>query len=184
MSKKRKLARNLFMLVLLILIAGSLSTGSLTSLAAHKRSERTAHYGPSTIIKSQKIKGGMLYLCKYDKWFSLNTVRRGFLGLWYAGGGVHGAENDFKTPIDYTWMTTKTSGDYKIALLYGVVNAPSIKSVKLVMILNGQEEAFEQKEFYDDMFFFTWDKDPLNVNLVSLTGMDENSNIVFIIEKP
>lgn len=179
MIKKRKLIRNTLILVLLLLIAASFSTASFTPLSAHKRSERTANYGPSTIIKSQKIKGGMLYLCKYDKWFSLNTVKRGFLGLWYAGNQVHGGENDIKNAINYSWGISSIKDNYRLGKFYGIVNDPNIKSVKLVLNMKDEMKTFEQNELYDNMFLFTWDGDLVNFQAAKITGLDKDSNIIF-----
>lgn len=179
MTKGQKLIRNLFILLLLILIADHITGASLTPLSAHKRSERTANYGPSTIIKSQKVKDGMFYLCKYDKWYSLNTVRRGFLGLWFAGDSVSGKENDLTKPLDYSYTTTSLENNHMLGRYYGIVNNPNIKSIKFEIILNGELKTFEQKELYDNMFLFVWDEVVKDCKPVSLIGLDKDSNIVF-----
>lgn len=179
MIKKQKLIRNTLILVLLLLISTSFLGASFTPLSAHKRSERTANYGPSTIIKSQKIKGGMLYLCKYDKWFSLNTVKRGFLGLWYAGDQVHGSENDIKNAINYSWGISSIKDNYRLGKFYGIVNDPNIKSVKLALDVNDEMKIFEQKELYDSMFLFTLEGDVVNFQAAKITGLDKDSNIIF-----
>jgi hypothetical protein len=178
MKKKKKLIRNLIILFLLVIIAASFSTASITSLAAHKRSERTANYGPSIIIKSQSIKGGRVYLCKYDKWFSLNTVKRSSIGLWYAGDQVHGMENDTKVPIVYSWGVS-TMGQYRQARFFGIVNNPDIKSVKLDLKLNGELKTLEQKELYDSMFLFIWEEGETGFQAVKITGLDKNSGVIY-----
>lgn len=179
MTKKQKLIRNLFILILLVLFVVNLSTASFTPLSAHKRSERTANYGPSTIIKFQRIKGGMLYLCKYDKWYSLNTVRRGILGLWFPGDQVHGKENDIKNPMNYSWGFSGTSNNYMISKFFGIVNDPNIKSVKLTVSIAGEEKTFEQKELYDNMFLFIWEGKEVYFDVGRLMGLDKDSNIIF-----
>jgi hypothetical protein len=178
MNKKRKLIRNLFILLLMVIIVASFSAASLTPLSAHKRSERTGNYGPSIVVKSQSIKGGRLYLCKYDKWFSLNTVKRGFLGLWYAGDQVHGMENDTKLPISYSWGMN-TIGKYRQAKFFGIVNNPDIKSIKLEVKINGQLKILEQKELYDNIFMFTWEDGEKLFEFVKITGLDKNSDVIY-----
>lgn len=179
MKKKWKIIRSLFILSLLLLVINNFIGASLTPLSAHKRSERTANYGPSTIIRTKKINGGMLYLCKYDKWFSLSTVKRGFLGLWYAGDMVLGDENNLQKAINFSLGTRDTWGNYRLGIFYGIINEPSVKTVKFEIILNGKLKTFEQSELYDNMFLFTWDEDTTTYRPINVIGLDKDSKVVF-----
>lgn len=178
MTKRQKLIRNLIILILLILFIGNISSASLTPLSAHKKSERSANYGPSTIIKSQSIKGGILYLCKYDKWYSLNAVKRGFLWLWYPANPLM-KENNINDSIDFTWSYSNITGNLDVGRFFGIVNDPNIKSVRLDIKLNGKMKTFEQNELYDNMFLFIWEEELISSGAIKLTGFDKNSKIIY-----
>lgn len=182
-TKGQKLIRSLFILMLLLLLFGHYSTASLTPLTAHKRSERSINYGPSTIIKSQRIKGGMLYLCKYDKWYSLDTVKRRFLWLWYPEDMNLGKENNINNPIEYSWGEISISSNYKLGKFYGIVNDPNINTVRLELNVNGKMEIFEQKELNNNMFLFTWDGGITSYD-GKIMGLDKNSNIIYEKQLP
>jgi hypothetical protein len=180
MIKKKKLIRNIILLSVIILIIASFSYASLTPLQAHRRSERTANYGPSVIIKSQSMKGQMFYLCKYDKWYSLDTVKRGFLGLWYAGDQVLGKENDAKEALDYAWSGNSSDKNHMIYKFYGEINDKKIKAVTLELEYNGQTKSLEQKKLYDNMFMFIWEEDnSYKYIMKAIKGYDNNSNLIF-----
>lgn len=181
MTKGQKLIINLIILILLLLLFGHYSTASLTPLTAHKRSERSINYGPSTIIKSQRVKGGMLYLCKYDKWYSLDAVKRGFLWLWYPGDMSLGKENNINNPIEYSWEASSISNNCILGKFYGIVNDPNIKTVRLELNVNGKMEIFEQKELDNNMFLFTWEGGITSYD-GKIMGFDKNSNTIY--EKP
>lgn len=180
MNKRKDLKRNLFILLMLFLFLGSFSNTSLTPLAAHKKSERTANYGPSTIAKVQRIKGGMLYLCKYDKWYSLSAVVKDFFWLWHPGDQVLGTENNLKNPINYNLGYSTRTSNHTVGQFYGIVNDSNIKSVKLELNLSGQMKIFEQEELYDNMFLFIWENNiQMKYMSAKIIGYDKDSNIIY-----
>jgi hypothetical protein len=181
MNTKRKLIMNLSILAFLLLITPTLLDASLTPLSAFRRSEKASNYGPSTIVKVQKLDRGMLYLCNYDKWYSANVVIKGSSGLfWYPFTGVYGVENDLNDPINYVW----DSDDYfLIKRSFGIVNDPKIKSVRLVIMMEGETKNIDQ-ELYDNMFLFVWEKELAGYREVRIMGLDKNSNIVYEKELP
>lgn len=180
MTKRQKIIRNLIILILLFLVISSITGASLTPLMAHRRSERSGHYGPSRIIASQRINGIVLYLCKYDKWYSLDTIRRGFLWLWYPGDHYFRKKPDINTPIDFDFGYTSTTDNNNLGRFYGIVNDPDIKSVKLeVKLTNGQMKTFEQRKLYDNMFLFILDQGTIGYKSVKITGFDRGSNIIY-----
>jgi hypothetical protein len=179
MTKKQKLIRNLLILILLFFWVNAHIGASFTPLGAHRRSERSANYGPSMVVKTQKVKGGMLLLCKYDRWFSLNTVNKGPLWLWYAGNQVHGQENDIKEQIKVSYGNEVTDHNVEYWQFYGIVNNPAIKSVRLEIKVTGEPKIFEQKELYDNMFLFVWDEDVKNFETMKIMGLDKDSKVVY-----
>jgi len=74
MSRIKKVIRNLIILVLLFILYMMWAGLYLTPLLANEHSERSAHYGPSEVIHIENFDGGKYILCKYDRWFSCNTV--------------------------------------------------------------------------------------------------------------
>lgn len=180
MIKKRKLARNLIFLTMLIFVYIILTGASLTPLAAHRRLERSENYGPSNIVKTQKIEGCVLYLCKYDKWFSLDTVKRGSLLLWY-GNNIFVAEENTE-PINFTASRSFVYSYYAVQNVYGIVNDPNIKSVKLEIkhLHDPIFKTLEQNELYDNnMFWFVLDKSLSNYMLLKLTGLDKDGKVIY-----
>lgn len=177
MTERQKVIRNLIILILLFLVIGSLSSGSFTPLSAHRKSEKSRNYGPSTIVKSQKFKGGMLYLCKYDKWYTLEVVRREFLWLWHPRD-IGCRENNITNPIDFDFGYTSTTGNNNMGRFYGIVNDPNIKSARLDIKMDGQIKTIEQKELYDNMFLFIWDN-TTSFESIKFTGFASNSNIIY-----
>ncbi|HOJ08996.1 MAG TPA: hypothetical protein PK733_00175 [Clostridiales bacterium] len=182
MSKKHKLIRNTGILLTLLFIHFMFSSASLTALSAHKKSEKTANYGPSKVIQTQNFKYGKLFLCKYDKWFSCNTVKKGCLGMWYPGNQVHGKENDVSRSIDYYWHGSTYRDDYMLWMLYGVVNDNRIISVKMEAELHGEKKILEYPQLYDNMFLFTWNSKETDYKIKRLIGFDKNLNAIYEVE--
>lgn len=179
MIKMKKLIRNIIILSVLILLINIDTPFSFTPLAAHKRSEKSANYGPSVIIKTQSLNGKKLYLCKYDKWFSLDTVQREFLGLWFPGDGPYGIEADTTKAIDY-YYRTDGSNNHRTYEFFGKVNDKKIKSVSLEIELNGNPKKLELNKLYEDLFMFVFEEDnKLKCEMKVITGYDSSSNILF-----
>lgn len=148
MNRKKKLARNI--VILLILFAITFSRGIyLTPMAAHKASERSIHYGPSKVVHIEDFEGGKLFLGKYDKWFSCNTINRTMLLFWRFGNQVTGGEIDITKPLNFSYSSSHDTFKF-----YGIINDKNIDKVE-VHLKDGS--IYSQREFYDDMFLFTWD---------------------------
>jgi len=180
MTKMQILIRNLAILALFGTVFFMLSNASPTALHAHQKSERTANYGPSTIVTVKDFELGKLFLCKYDKWFSCNTViKRCFGLLWYPGNQVYGKLNNTSLPIDYYWQGSRYKKDYMLWMVYGIVNDKSITSVKLEVELNGQTLTLDQPQLYDDMFLFTWNSMKTDYKLKKIIGLDDDSKVIY-----
>ena len=76
MSRKKKILRNLIILVILFFIFLKSTGLYLSPISAHKSSERSIHYGPSEIVHIEDFSRGKYILCKYNGWVSCNTVEK------------------------------------------------------------------------------------------------------------
>jgi hypothetical protein len=180
MTKTQKLIKNLSILVLLGILFFMFNTASPTALIAHQKSEKSANYGPSTIIAEKDFEFGKLFLCKYDKWFSCNTVIKRFGGLvWYPGNQVYGNINDTSLPINYFWHGSRYRKDYMLWMVYGVVNDKNITSIKLEVELDGQTISLKHPQLYNDMFLFTWNSYETDYKPLRLIGLNSNSEIIY-----
>lgn len=178
MTKKAKLIRNLFVLLVLILIIKTFSFGSFTALSAFKKGERAANYGPSRIVKTIELDGKVLYLSKYDKWYSLSTVRKGFLGLWYPDYGFHGVLYNEDAPIELIRSTSESS-NHVSGIFHGIVNDPNIKSVKCTIKIDDRIKELEQKELYENLILLTVDEAGTNFEIVNIVGLDKDSKVIY-----
>lgn len=125
MNRKKKVARNIVILIILSILTFTRSL-YLTPLAAHEASERSMHYGPSEVIHIEDFDGGKYILSKYDKWISCNTAKRTMLFFWTFGDQVTGIEVDKDKPLNFIWNI-----NYVTIKVYGIINDKSINRVEL-----------------------------------------------------
>lgn len=172
MSRRKKIVRNIMVLVVLFIIFLKSKGLHLTPLSAHENSERSGHYGPSEVVHIEDFNKGKYILCKYDKWISCNTVNRSLFFFWRIGNQVHGIENDRTKALNFTWGMS--SGFYK---LYGIINDDRIKKVEVIL---DNDRILTQTEFHEDMFLFTWNlMDDSYLEFKTIKGYDSEDNLVF-----
>lgn len=168
MSRKKKLARNIVILIVLSILTFTRGI-YLTPIAAHRASERSIHYGPSKVIHIEDFDGGKYILCKYDKWISCNSVNRSLFFFWTFGNQVTGIEVDMEKPLDFTWSSSDVRSKF-----YGIINDNNIDKVELNL---EDGTTFSQTEFYnDDMFLFTWEGE---AGISGIKAYDSQGNILF-----
>jgi len=144
----------------------------LTPLLANEHSERSAHYGPSEVIHIENFDGGKYILCKYDRWFSCNTVNRRLLFFWGSESQPTVFENDKTQKIAYTWYMTNQ--EYKA---FGIINDDNI--CKIVITLE-DGSIFTQTDLYDNLFLFTWKSNGNSKSFHSISGYDIDNNVIFL----
>ena len=172
MSRKKKVVRNIVILLILSIITFTIGL-YLTPIAAHEASERSMHYGPSKVVHIEDFDGGKYLLSKYDKWISCNTVKRTMFFFWTFGGNVTGVENDKNKPLDYLWRMDAEYG----TKLYGIINDDSINKVELHL---KDGNVLSQTDFYDgDMFLFTWDSDFTQMWVNRIKAYDALGNLIY-----
>ncbi len=172
MSRTKKTIRNILIIIILSFFIMSWLGLSLTAIAAHEKSERGIHYGPSEIIHIENYKNNKFILGKYDKWVSCNTVKRVLLFFWAAGDQPVGFENDKEKALCYTWYFSRP-----IFRAYGIINDKNIKKIE-VTLTNGT--VLTQTEFYDDLFLLVYDTEEEGDSYFDLIrGYDAENNIVF-----
>lgn len=178
MTKKAKLIRNIFILVVLFLIIKTFFFGSFTALSAFKKAEKASNYGPSKIVKTLELDGEVLYLTKYNEWCSLSSVRRGFLGLWYPRKGFYGELYNDEVPI---YFSTKYSGNDSNALitLHGIVNDSNIKSVKSTLKVDDRIIELEEKNLEENIFLLSFQGECSNHEVLTLIGLDKDSKVIY-----
>lgn len=168
MSRSKRILRNLVILLGLCFLFVSQTALYLTPLSAYEHSERSLHYGPSTIVHAEDFDGGKYILAKYDKWFSCNSVRRS-LGLFWRSGNVSlGAENDKTQAVAFSG--SESSED---SVAYGIINDDRVKTIE-VTLDDGQ--ILTQTKFYDSMFLIPWTGGKY---LKKLIGYDVADQIIF-----
>lgn len=144
----------------------------LRPLAAHQRSERSAHYGPSEVVHVRDIPGAKLLLCRYDQWISCNTVNRTLFFFWTFGSGVSGYKYDSEVPLDFTWAVS--NGIYR---LFGIVSDRNITAVE-VTLANGT--LLPRSELHDGLFLYTWKTNDENGWYAKIIrGYDADGNLVY-----
>ncbi len=178
MSRRNKVLRNLLILAVLIPLAVSRSGLYLSPLSAHRSSERSIHYGPSTVVHVQDFDQGRYYLCKYDKWISCDTIRRAFLFFWRFGNQVTGVENDPEKPVCWTWDSRDTH-----CKAYGILHDNQVKKIELTL---DDGSVLTQSDFYDDMFLLTWadekrkgERNPHGRQVRDIKGYDSGGLVVY-----
>lgn len=172
MIRLKKTLRNIMIIMVLFFILLRSVGLYLTPMGAHRASEKSIHYGPSTVIHIEDFPGGKHILGKYDKWVSANTVKKSHLLFWRFGSQVTGIENDLNKGINLTYELSEE--DY---LYYGIINDGRIEKIELLLD-NG--EVLTQTKFHENMFVFTGsgpnDKFPY---IEAVKGYDLERNLIF-----
>lgn len=172
MNRKRKIVRNLVILAGLLLLLNYIGVLYFSPTAAHEASERTIHYGPSTVVHTEEFDEGKYFLCKYDKWISCNTVNRYLIFYWQIGSQATGFENDKSEIIDF--IGSMRGGNSKI---YGSINDNRVQKIQIAMF---DGTILEETEFYDGLFLITWD-DSLPEDILGhyIKAYDENGQLLY-----
>lgn len=170
-SRVKKLIRNIILISICVTFLFFRSGLYLSPIAAHKSSERSIHYGPSTIIKIVDFSKGKYLLCKYDKWVSCNTVLRKGL-FWRFGSGVFGFENNINEPVSFTWGISGMD-----LRLYGAINDKSIQRIEIVFS-NGDK--YYINEFYEGLFLLSLEniKDD-SISCKKVVGYNANHEVIY-----
>lgn len=168
MNRKKKVVRNIIILLFLFLLRFVSYNLYLSPIAAHEASEKSIHYGPSEVVYIEDFDGGKFILGKYDKWISLNTVNKSMFMFWTFGSPVNGIEVDKTKPLDYTWAYSRPMFKY-----FGIINDDNISKIE-VTTDNGT--VLSQTEFYDDMFLLTLEAE---TRFDSIKAYDSQGNILF-----
>ncbi|WP_223701211.1 hypothetical protein [Sutcliffiella deserti] len=149
---------------------------TLSPLAAHEKSERTFHYGPSEVEEEIDLEKVRVYLGHYKGWFSANTVIRHNMLFWAPGSQVGGQEIEEDEDISYSWSGSSITKDTYLTMFYGIVSNPEIKEVILEMH-NEEPLTYPLKDH--QMFIFHWYEEDFRQDWVSLQGMDADGKVVY-----
>ncbi|MHB8127376.1 MAG: hypothetical protein ACYDEX_00055 [Mobilitalea sp.] len=172
MSRRKKVIRNLILLIILFFIFFNQFGLYFTPMSAHENSERGIHYGPSEVVHIEDFKEGKYLLCKYDNYVSCNTVNKSFIFFWRIGNQPIGFENNKTKPLNFTWNSSFSN--WKV---YGIVNDARIKRVEIVL---NDGNTFTQSEFYDDLFLFIWDTDDnFSKGYKIIKGYDADNTVIY-----
>jgi hypothetical protein len=178
MNRLKITARNIIIIIILFLLFLNRAGLYLTPTSAHEHSERSIHYGPSTVVHVEDFDKGKYFLGKYDKWISCNTINRSLYFFWSFGNQASGVENDLTKDIFY-----RMSGSSEYLVLYGIRNNKNIERVEIVL---GNERVYTITDFYEDMFLFSWKtsgNEEYYPDLRTIRGYDSNDNLVFEDER-
>ena len=176
-NKKKKLFKNLIIIVFILSVAYIFSGFRPTSQSAHKRLEKVHSYGPSKVVNTMVEKNKVYYLCQYDKWFSMDIVERKFYGVWGENHFGEPKDNDKKKPIitNYTWG----GNNGKITwVIWGVINNEEIKKLKLELHSKGEVKVIEKENIEDDMFLFTWEDQERDYK-INIKALDETGEVLY-----
>ena len=156
--------------------------GSFSALEAHQKSEKSYHYGPSEILEVIDIPKGKIFLCKYDKWFSADTIIKGII-KWYPGSGVGGYPIQESQGISSIWSGSRISEDYFLYKGYGYVSNPDITTVTLEVEWikeDGTENKVLEYKLKDHRgFIFYWNDNETKYKPKTLRGLGVNGNILY-----
>ncbi|HHV63915.1 MAG TPA: hypothetical protein GXX46_02380 [Peptococcaceae bacterium] len=149
MSKKKRIAVNLLIFALLLMVFMTVEGAALTPEGALKKQERTRNYGhsePIALIEQGKHK---FFLCKFRDHYSCPAVKRGFLGFWYESqaGCAWGDENKKEKAVNCS-LTGERNKEEKLDTLYiyGIINDDRITSLDIeIFIENSQGERIIKK---------------------------------------
>lgn len=167
MNRKKKLLRNILILSVLFLVIYSKAI-YLDPVAAHQASERSLHYGPSTVVHVEDFPGGKYILGKYDRWISFSIITKSNRFFWHIGDSVIGLEIDYDKPLFYASQFSQPN-----ARAFGILNDPNIDKVE-VHLRDGT--VLTQQEFYEDMFLITWESE---FEFWRIVAYDGSGNVIF-----
>lgn len=172
MSRKKKLLRNILIIIIISLLVYSSRSIYLSPMAAHLAAERSFHYGPSDIIHVEDFSGGKYFLGKYDRWISCSTIEKTWGPFWRYSGQTTGIELEADKPLTYTWSFSWGYPNYW-SEVYGVLHDQNIVKVE-VHLMNGT--ILTQDEFYEDMFLLYWDG---QIEFDQIIAYDSFDTIIF-----
>lgn len=149
MSKKKRIAVNLLIFALLLMVFMTVEGAAWTAEGALKKQERTRNYGPSEPIALIEQGEHKFFLSKFRDYYSCPAVKRGFLGLWYESkaGNAWGDENNKEKAVNCS-LTGERNKEEKLDTLYiyGIINDDRITSLAIeILIENSQGERIIKK---------------------------------------
>ncbi|WDV47612.1 hypothetical protein PV797_07985 [Clostridiaceae bacterium M8S5] len=166
-KQTKKLIINTSILAIIILMLYLRSGLYISPIKAHEDSERGLHYGPSKIVHSRDFKDGKYYLCKYDKWISVDEILKSKLFFWRAGSPSFGLENKKDKSVVFSWSRHDSR-----RIVYGAINDARIKKIE-VHLTDGT--TLTETKFYDNLFLINWEA----VNMKKIIARDSSDNIIY-----
>jgi hypothetical protein len=177
MTRSKKIMRNIIILLGLWILFMMMGGVYFDPMQAHEQSERSVHYGPSTVVGIVEHNGDKHMLCRYDNMVSCDTVKRFCYFFWEHGRSPIGFENDGSKSLKYTW--SYANHEYKV---YGVINDNRISKVKVIAY---KGKVYSQMKFYDGIFAIFWNGDgDYNQGLQKITAYDDDGKVLFSEELP
>lgn len=167
MIRLKKIIINIILISVCLYIFLNLTGLSLSPISAYEKSERKNHYGPSEIIHIEKSMNNRYILGRYDKWVSLNTIKRDFFFFWIGTDPI-GFENTKSKAIEYNWNMNDNA-----LKIYGIINDERIKKIEVIL---DNSMTTTITEFYEDLFFFVADT---NQYSHTIRGYDINDELIF-----
>ena len=186
MTRSKKTIINILIILLLFPLLMYVNGLYFSPLVALHASERDLHYGPSQIVHSFDLDGKRYFLGTYDNYITFSPIKRSLKFFWAYGGGF-GLEN----PMDVPFFANYRRDDDNW-LVYGAVNDPKIKEIKLEVVSSLETPAFPPssisiEDFYEGLFYSSWkmedsqDWDYFDIR-ISLKAFDSDGLIVDEIE--
>lgn len=163
-------------LIILCFNYSYLGYGSFTAIGAHNESEKTLHYGPSSVAKTIDLDGGKLFLCRYKDWFSVDTIKHGFI-KWYPGDYDGGCPIDYTKKVTCSWGNSHIKDEKNVLIVFGYVNDNTITQIIVEYMENGLKT---QKYNIDKskLFIFYWYPHNTSYDSLRLKGIDKQGNII------
>lgn len=160
--------------------------GALSPEQAHRQSESSMHYGPSTIVRKVTVpfdKDQVIFLATYKEWFSADSVNKKWNG-WFAGGGVAGVPIERDKGLTFSWEGTSTgkrTEGLMMYKLYGYVSDASITEVELLMKDEETSKPVSMREKLTDdhMFLFLGESKNSRIGWQTLRGFDKDGKVVY-----
>ncbi len=168
MSRKKKLARNIIILLILFILRFASNNLYFTPLAAHEASEKSRNYGPSQVVHVENFDGGKFILGKYDKWIWLNKVKKSMFIFWTFDSVQGPMEVDTREALIYSWGYSRPFFKY-----YGIINDDNISKIE---VTTDSGTVLTQTDFYDDMFLLTVEEE---TRFHSIKAYDSQGNILY-----
>jgi len=172
MNRKKKLFRNVLFIVIFICFVLFTGMFYIDSAAAHRASERSAHYGPSEIVHVEDFPGGKYYLGKYDQWITCNIIKESNGIFWRFASDVTGLEIKYDNPIFYAAQFSQPN-----ARAFGILHDNNITKVE-VHLTDGT--ILTQEDFYEDMFLLAWDSE---FEFHKIVAYDLSGTVIYQDEK-